>query len=155
MTKDQIQIIEEAKKIRAMCNHRSEDNTFDTLQYDRDTKIARCTQCGCTFTPMDTTYNPEDDIKKVIDCIQTIKILWPDMPEESAEKIYSILPILEDLSTTYSIAVKHCVVEGKKNLNNFSNTLKNLNAAFNLPKCNLADSLFSALEDIESSHTAK
>ena len=103
--------IDEARKILAICNHRSEDNSHDLLIYDKNSGIARCTRCGCAFTVLSSNAKPADDIKKVIDIIQTIKVMWPDMPEEKAEKLYSILPVLEDVDAIYREASYHMHME--------------------------------------------
>jgi hypothetical protein len=41
------------ESLQAACNHRTPDGTQDSLVYDNETGVARCTICGYEFKPID------------------------------------------------------------------------------------------------------
>ena len=72
----------ERESKQAACNHRSIDGTSDSLVYDNETGIARCTICGYEFRPIDADTSPEsirDAADRIVDILQTIKLMYTDI----------------------------------------------------------------------------
>ena len=102
--------ITEEDYAKAICNHRSKDGTSDTLVFDPVTGVARCTICGYEFRPIDSSESV-DDIKaavdKIIDIMQTIKILYVDLPPQAHKDIFPMLATLQKIPKLFEIASKN------------------------------------------------
>lgn len=102
--------ITEEELNRALCNHRTKDGMQDTLTFDPVTGVARCTICGYTFRPIQSDESP-DEIKsavaKIIDILQTIKILYVDLPEQAHRDFFPILAMLEKVPQLFEYASKN------------------------------------------------
>lgn len=100
----------ERERLQAGCNHRSPDGTSDSLKYDPATGIAQCTICGYEFRPIDPDESPEDiqaAVDKIVDIIQTIKIMYPDIPGSAAMEYYQILPLIMKVPELFKFAAKN------------------------------------------------
>ena len=86
---------------KSLCTHRNAEGTSDSLIFDRTGCNATCKICGATFSPLNTNEDIKPDIQKVINAIHSMKVIYPDMDKETAERVYSILPVLEDLDSIY------------------------------------------------------
>lgn len=101
--------ITETEKLRAICNHRRADGMGDALVEDPVSGICRCQICGYEFKPADTALTEEDlkDIcANVLDILQTIKLLYINMPVEAAREYYQIIPLIEKIPKLFEYAVK-------------------------------------------------
>lgn len=100
----------EKESKQSICNHRSLDGTRDSLTYDSDTGLARCTICGYEFTPIEpnTSY---DDIKRacqnINNILQTTKLLWPDMAAGAAREFYQIIALINKVPDLFGFAAKN------------------------------------------------
>lgn len=95
---------------RTLCNHRSIDGEKDTLTYDPVTGVARCTICGYTFRPIESGESIEDikaAVAKIIDILQTIKILYVDLPPQAHKEIFPMLAMLEKVPQLFEFAAKN------------------------------------------------
>ena len=90
---------------KALCTHRDESGMTDSLIFDRKGCNATCKICGASFSPLSTNEDIKPSIEKVINAINSMKIVYPDMDKETAKRIYSILPMLEDLDSIYRNAI--------------------------------------------------
>jgi len=108
---DQFQIgLTEEEMMRAICNHRSIDGMSDALVFDKMTGVARCTICGYEFRPADSNEsieNIKDAVERVIDYIQTVKIMYYDFPASAAQEYYPIIPLLNKLPKLFEFAAKN------------------------------------------------
>jgi hypothetical protein len=108
---EQFQIgLTEEEMLRAVCNHRSADGMTDSLVFDKMTGIARCTICGYEFRPADASENIEnikDAVDRVIDYIQTVKIMYFDFPASAAQEYFPIIPLLSKLPKLFEFAAKN------------------------------------------------
>ena len=108
---EQFQIgLTEEEMLRAVCNHRSVDGMSDALVFDKMTGIARCTICGYEFRPADAGENIEnikDAVDRVIDYIQTVKIMYYDFPASAAQEYFPIIPLLAKLPKLFEFAAKN------------------------------------------------
>jgi hypothetical protein len=95
---------------RALCNHRSKDGERDTLTFDPVTGVARCTICGYTFRPIDSNETADEiksSVAKIIDILQTIKILYVDLPPQAHRDFFPILAMLEKIPQLFEYASKN------------------------------------------------
>ena len=95
---------------RAICNHRSKDGTQDTLTFDPVTGVARCTICGYTFRPIQSDESSDtikEAVDKIVDILQTIKILYVDLPPQAHKEIFPMLAMLEKVPKLFEYASKN------------------------------------------------
>lgn len=96
--------------MRGICNHRNAEGTADTLVYDQLTGEARCTICGYKFKPIEADVSIEDikdDVERIIDILQTIKLMYIDLPAEAAREYFQIIPLLEKIPQLFEFAAKN------------------------------------------------
>ena len=96
--------------MQAACNHRSLDGTKDSLTYDYDTGKARCTICGYEFVPIEPTTTYDDIMRTcddIVNIIQTVKLLWPDMSDASQREFYNIIPLIYKVPRLFEFAAKN------------------------------------------------
>lgn len=96
--------------LRGVCNHRNPEGDGDALVYDPVTGEARCTICGYTFRPVDASLKPEDikeSVANVIDVLQTIKLMYIDLPAQAAKDYFPIIPLLEKIPQLFEYAAKN------------------------------------------------
>lgn len=102
--------ITEEESLRARCNHRSADGTQDTLVYDPITQEARCTICGYKFRPIEPNVSMEDineDVARLLDLLQTIKLMYIDLPDQAAAEYFQIIPLIEKVPKLFEYAAKN------------------------------------------------
>jgi len=108
---EQFQIgLTEEEMLRAVCNHRSADGMSDALVFDKMTGVARCTICGYEFRPADSSEsieNIKDAVDRVVDYIQTVKIMYYDFPASAAQEYFPIIPLLNKLPKLFEFAAKN------------------------------------------------
>ena len=100
----------EKESLQAVCNHRKADGSEDSLVYDQLTGIARCTICGYEFRPVDENTSI-DDIRdlcdKTVDILQTIKLLYTDLPANAAREYFQIIPLIKKIPQLFEFAAKN------------------------------------------------
>lgn len=102
--------ITEEDSMRARCNHRSADGTHDTLVYDPITQEARCTICGYKFRPIEPNISMDDikeDVARILDLLQTIKLMYIDLPDQAAAEYFQIIPLIEKIPQLFDYAGKN------------------------------------------------
>ena len=100
------------EQMRGICNHRTKDGMGDALVVDPETGALRCQICGYTFHQVDPTMTKEEikeSIKVVIDMLQTVKLMFIDLPVESSREYFQLIPLLEKLPGLFEIAAKNMV----------------------------------------------
>lgn len=100
----------EKERLQGICNHRTADGMNDTLVYDNATGLATCTICGYQFRPIepDVSYDSiKDSTDRIIDILQTIKILYTDLPAESAKEYFQIIPLIAKVPQLFEFAAKN------------------------------------------------
>lgn len=103
----------EEEKLRAICNHRTPDGLNDTLEpfvdpVTGETKT-RCKVCGYVFDTVSQSTSKEEiqeEVKDVIDVLQTIKIMFTDLPRDAARDYFQIIPMLEKIPQLFEYAVR-------------------------------------------------
>lgn len=96
--------------LQAACNHRTADGMQDTLVYDNVTGVARCTICGYEFRPVEAeaTYETiKDASDRLVDILQTIKIMYTDLPAEAAKEYFQIIPLIGKVPQLFEFAAKN------------------------------------------------
>lgn len=95
------------EKIKCRCNHRDVSGVCDSLIID-EKGFAKCKICGAEFKPISSDNDIhkllEETSKNAIDILQTIKIMYPDMPPEISDQYYGMIPLLERLPDLFEIA---------------------------------------------------
>lgn len=127
----------EAKQ--AACNHRSLDGLSDSLIYDQNTGKATCQICGYTFRPIEANVSPEtiqDAADRIVDILQTIKIMYTDIPANAAREYFQIIPLVAKTPQLFEFAAKSFnkhefdrMQYGNRNMGGMA-MLQNLNALF-------------------------
>lgn len=100
----------EDEYLRSVCNHRNAEGTADTLVYDSYTGEATCTICGYKFKPVDASTTMDSikgDVANIIDILQTIKLMYIDLPAEAAKEYFQIIPMLEKIPQLFDFAAKN------------------------------------------------
>jgi len=95
--------------LQAACNHRSADGTTDTLVIDSKTGLCRCTICGYEFKPVDSDTSYEvikDACDRIVDLLQTIKIMYTDLPAQAAREYFPIIPLINKIPQLFQFAAK-------------------------------------------------
>lgn len=98
------------EQLRGICNHRTADGMGDALTVDEVTGALKCAICGYTFHQVDPSMTAEEikeNIKVVIDMLQTIKLMFIDLPVESSREYFQLIPLLEKLPGLFEIAAKN------------------------------------------------
>ena len=96
--------------LRGICNHRNAEGTADTLVFDPLTGEARCVICGYKFRPIESETSLEDiklDVSRIVDILQTIKLMYIDLPEEAAKQYFPIIPLIEKIPQLFEFAAKN------------------------------------------------
>ena len=96
--------------MQAACNHRLADGTSDSLVFDPTTGTARCTICGYEFTPIDESTSIEeikDAAITLTNILQTIKLMYVDMPADAARTYFQIIPLIEKVPKLFEFAAKN------------------------------------------------
>lgn len=92
---------------RGACNHRSADGLKDLCVTEPDGKL-RCTICDYVFEPIDINSSEQDIIEAVQllqNILQTIKMIYINMPAEAAREYFQIIPLLDKIPELFRIAV--------------------------------------------------
>lgn len=130
----------ELERLRAICNHRTIDGMGDTLTQMANGQM-KCTVCGYEFLPIDAAEMTKEDIvasvKVVTDILQTIKLMFVDMPAESQREYFQIIPLIERIPGLFDLAVKNYQKYESMNVWNYRGA--------NLGTMNLFNMLSSAL----------
>lgn len=90
--------------LRGICFHRDE-NGNSTLRQNPDGTVT-CTICGYTFDPVQDMNEEEAQaaVNGLVDILQTVKLLYLDMPEQPAKEYFQIIPLLEKLPKLFKVA---------------------------------------------------
>lgn len=118
----------EEERLRGICNHRSADGNSDTLVFDPVTGTARCVICGHEFKPIDPDMGL-DSIRSaadtVVDILQTIKLMYIDLPAEAGAEYFQIIPLIEKIPQLFEFAAKNMA---KHEIYNWQYNGKNMGA---------------------------
>lgn len=103
--------ITEDEHLRAACNHRTADGMNDALEADpNDPNAVVCKVCGQKFTPI-MTDSPAEYVESItnefINLLQTIKIMFVDLPTDAARQFFDIIPLAKKTPELFSIAAKN------------------------------------------------
>ena len=96
--------------LQGKCNHRSADGLHDALVYDNVTGLATCSICKYQFRPVepDATYDSiKDASDRIIDILQTIKIMYTDLPAEASGEFFQIIPLIGKIPQLFEFAAKN------------------------------------------------
>lgn len=90
--------------LRGICTHKDE-NGAETLRENADGSVT-CSVCGYTFDPK---QNCTEDILQgyvadIVDVLQTIKLLYIDIPAETAREYFQLIPLIEKIPKLFKVA---------------------------------------------------
>ena len=90
--------------LRGRCTHKDE-NGVETLKDNGDGTVT-CTICGYTFDPLQncTEEDIQGFVNNITDVLQTIKLLYIDMPTEAAREYFQIIPLINKIPKLFKIA---------------------------------------------------
>ena len=99
--------ISQIDSLKAICTHRN--NEGETLIQNNDgSGTVTCSICGTRFKP---TMLDQDSVTEIfraaIDCLETIKIMYMDIPDDVAKGFFQMIPFLEKAPQMYKIANDH------------------------------------------------
>ena len=126
----------EEEVLRAICNHRTIEGDKDAIVYDPATGVARCTICGYQWRPIQDNESLDaiqESVDRIIDILQTTKILYLDFPAEAAKEYYPMIPMLMKLPKLYEFAAKNF---NKHEVYNWQYNNANMNAIQQLHNLN-------------------
>ena len=95
---------------RGICNHRNAEGTGDTLMFDNNTGEARCAICGYKFRPIDSNTSLDQikgSVAEIIDILQTIKLMYIDLPPAASREFFQVIPLLEKVPMLFDFAAKN------------------------------------------------
>ena len=127
--------------LQGSCTHRSIDGMSDSLTYDPVTGVARCSICGYEFKPIEAETSLEtikDSCDTIVDILQTIKILYTDLPADAAREYFQIIPLIGKIPQLFEFAAKNFAKHEANNwqYNNYNmggiSMLNNLNNMFGM-----------------------
>ena len=127
--------------LQRSCTHRSIDGMSDSLTYDPVTGVARCSICGYEFKPIEAETSLEtikDSCDTIVDILQTIKILYTDLPADAAREYFQIIPLIGKIPQLFEFAAKNFAKHEANNwqYNNYNmggiSMLNNLNNMFGM-----------------------
>lgn len=97
--------VSQVDALKAICTHR--DQNGETLMQNPDGSVT-CSICGATFTPVNADLETVTQIfKSVVDCLETMKIMYMDIPNEVTKSYFQMIPYLEKGPQLYKIANDH------------------------------------------------
>ena len=100
--------VTETERLRAVCSHRWQGGLVDSIAED-DNGTCVCQICGYKFVPVDTATTPDslqEYVDNIVDVLQTIKMLYIDMPEDVAREYFLIIPLIEKIPKLFELAAK-------------------------------------------------
>jgi hypothetical protein len=95
---------------RGICNHRTAEGDKDAIIYDPATGVARCAICGYQWRPIqdnESVDSIQEAVDRIVDILQTIKILYLDLPAQAAKDYFPIIPLIEKIPKLYEFAAKN------------------------------------------------
>lgn len=95
--------------LQGACNHRLPDGSGDSLVYDDISGKVRCTICGYEFNPIQEDTSIEeitDAVERIVDILQTIKLLYTDLPATPAREYFQVIPLLHKVPELFKFAAK-------------------------------------------------
>lgn len=96
--------------LRGICFHRDATSKKETLKDNGDGSVT-CLICGKTFIPTADLLDKdvENAVQNLVDILQSVKLLYLDMPEQAAREFFQILPLIEKVPELYKLANKNFV----------------------------------------------
>ena len=97
--------VSQVDALQAICTHR--DQNGETLIQNADGSVT-CAICGKTFTPVNADPQTIEQIfKSVVDVLETMKIMYMDIPNDVTKAYFQMIPYLEKGPQLYKIANDH------------------------------------------------
>lgn len=97
--------ISQVDALKAICTHR--DNEGEKLITNNDGTVT-CAICGTTFRPIQADPETVKQIfENAINCLETIKIMYMDIPDDVTKTYFQMTPFLEKAPQLYGIANDH------------------------------------------------
>lgn len=120
--------VSQVDALKAICTHR--DKNGEQLIQNPDGSVT-CALCGTTFTPIQANEETINEIfKTAVDCLETIKIMYMDIPDDVTKAYFQMTPYLQKAPQLYKIANDH--YQRYNNSQVISGQYNNNGGAFNL-----------------------
>lgn len=118
---------------KALCTHRDPTTGEDGLvAIDYENSIYRCRACGRTVHIIEnmTTEDVSNAAKHLIDCMETMKVIWAQIPEDVLKNYFDIEAVIEKVPHFAKFAVNYLNTLNQ-NPYNINNPTTNSFAVFN------------------------
>ena len=90
---------------RAICTHRDPQKGTFTISPNDDGTVT-CTKCGARFNPV---QRPKEEIEElvngVVDILQSAKMMYVDMNNDSVRSYFQMIPFLEKAPKLYEVGI--------------------------------------------------
>lgn len=97
--------VSQIENLKSICTHR--DKNGETLIQNPDGSVT-CTICHSTFKPVNANMETVEQIfRAAIDALETIKIMYMDIPDDVTRGYFQMIPFLEKGPQLYKIALDH------------------------------------------------
>ena len=97
--------VSQVDALKAICTHR--DQNGETLITNNDGTVT-CSICGTTFRPVNADVETvKQTFRAAIDCLETMKIMYMDIPDDVTRTYFQMIPFLEKGDQLYKIALDH------------------------------------------------
>lgn len=97
--------VSQVDALQAICTHR--DKNGEQLMPNQDGSVT-CAICGATFTPVNADQKTIEQIfKSVVDVLETMKIMYMDIPNDVTKTYFQMIPYLMKGPQLYKIAYDH------------------------------------------------
>lgn len=113
----------ETEKLKACCNHMKQDGISDALSDAPDGRVF-CNICQYTFKALDANFTDRQTIEEatesIIDILQTIKLIYINMPKDVMREYFQIIPLIEKIPKLFDYAVNNFAKYGAYNAYNYN-----------------------------------
>ena len=97
--------VSQIDNLKSICTHR--DKNGETLITNPDGSVT-CSICHSTFKPINAKPETVEQIfRAAIDALETIKIMYMDIPDDVTRGYFQMIPFLEKGPQLYKVALEH------------------------------------------------
>lgn len=101
--------VTETEKLRAICSHRFPTGQDALVDSGKNDGTVRCQICGHEFLPVEVGTDEQSiaaAVTEVKDILQTIKVLYLDMPKDVAREYFVVIALLDKIPELFKAACK-------------------------------------------------
>lgn len=119
--------ISKEDQLKGLCTHR-DVNGNESLIANADGKTVTCAICGKVFEILQISdLEVAARTEEFLDVLQTIKLLYLDLPTEAAREYFQIIPLIEKIPGFYELATKNFLKHERWQTNQFNGNPNTVN----------------------------